>query len=134
MLDEVSLPTCEYEEQVVAALGAGHVSEELAAHRKASDTAIATASADGLDKSLTELKAALDLDPSSTLTFAEVAQTAALDHLLYAPAQPDTAAITKAINAAAQDITKPDQKDPGGKKTRAAARGAVGKKKKKARK
>lgn len=32
MLDEVSLPTCEYEEQVVAALGAGHVPEELAAH------------------------------------------------------------------------------------------------------
>jgi hypothetical protein len=32
MLDEVSLPACEYEEQVVAALGAGHVPDELAAH------------------------------------------------------------------------------------------------------
>ncbi|MGH9695372.1 MAG: hypothetical protein ACRD5Z_14575 [Bryobacteraceae bacterium] len=32
MLKEVSLPACEYEEQVVAALGAGHVSDDLAAH------------------------------------------------------------------------------------------------------
>ena len=32
MLEEGSLPACEYEEQVVAALGAGHVSEDLAAH------------------------------------------------------------------------------------------------------
>jgi hypothetical protein len=32
MLDEVSVPVCEYEEQVVAALGAGQVPEELAAH------------------------------------------------------------------------------------------------------
>jgi hypothetical protein len=32
MLDEVSLPACEYEERVVAALGAGQVPEELAAH------------------------------------------------------------------------------------------------------
>jgi hypothetical protein len=32
MLEEVSLPACEYEEQVVAALGRGHVSDDLAAH------------------------------------------------------------------------------------------------------
>jgi len=32
MLEEVSLPACEYEEQVVAALGADQVSEELAVH------------------------------------------------------------------------------------------------------
>jgi len=32
MLEEVVLPACEYEAQVVAALGAGHVPEELAAH------------------------------------------------------------------------------------------------------
>ena len=32
MLENVSLPACEYEEQVVAALGAGHVSEPLAVH------------------------------------------------------------------------------------------------------
>src|SRR6478609_5542821 len=32
MLEEGSLPACEYEEQVVAALGAGQVPEELAAH------------------------------------------------------------------------------------------------------
>jgi hypothetical protein len=32
MLEEVSLPACEYEEQVVAALGAGQIPEELAAH------------------------------------------------------------------------------------------------------
>jgi hypothetical protein len=30
--EDVSLPACEYEEQVVAALGAGQVPEELAAH------------------------------------------------------------------------------------------------------
>ncbi len=32
MLEEFSVPSCEYEEQVVAALGAGHVPEPLAAH------------------------------------------------------------------------------------------------------
>jgi preprotein translocase subunit Sec61beta len=32
VLEGISLPACEYEEQAVAALGAGHVSEELAAH------------------------------------------------------------------------------------------------------
>jgi len=32
MLDEVALPACECEEQVVAALGTGQISEELAAH------------------------------------------------------------------------------------------------------
>jgi hypothetical protein len=32
VLDEVSLPACEYEEQIVAALGAGQVPEALAAH------------------------------------------------------------------------------------------------------
>jgi preprotein translocase subunit Sec61beta len=32
VLEEVSLPACEYEEQVVAALGAGNVSDQLAAH------------------------------------------------------------------------------------------------------
>src|SRR5205823_3384732 len=82
---------------------------ELAAHRKAAELAIAPATFDGLDKSMTELKSALTLDGSSTLTFAEVAQTAALEHLLYAPAQPDPAAITKAINAAADEIKAPDQ-------------------------
>ncbi|HTJ42616.1 MAG TPA: tetratricopeptide repeat protein [Kofleriaceae bacterium] len=83
--------------------------EELALHRKTSNDSIGTASAEGLEKSMTELGKALELDPSSTLTFAEVAQTASLQHLLYAPALPDVAAITKAINAAAQDITKPEQ-------------------------
>src|SRR4051794_20570009 len=32
MLDEVALPACEYEEQVVAALGTGQMPDELAAH------------------------------------------------------------------------------------------------------
>jgi hypothetical protein len=32
VLEDISLPACEYEEQAVAALGAGCVSEELAAH------------------------------------------------------------------------------------------------------
>lgn len=32
MLEEFSVPSCEYEEQVVAALGAGQVPEQLAAH------------------------------------------------------------------------------------------------------
>ena len=32
MLEEFSVPSCEYEEQVVAALGAGRVPEPLAAH------------------------------------------------------------------------------------------------------
>jgi hypothetical protein len=32
VLEKVSVPACEYEEQVVAALGAGHVPEMLAAH------------------------------------------------------------------------------------------------------
>ena len=32
MLEEFSVPSCEYEEQVVAALGAGQVPEQLSAH------------------------------------------------------------------------------------------------------
>ena len=32
MLENVSLQACEYEEQVLAALGAGHVSKQLAVH------------------------------------------------------------------------------------------------------
>ena len=32
MLEEFSIPSCEYEEQVVAALGADHIPEPLAAH------------------------------------------------------------------------------------------------------
>ena len=32
MLEEFSVPSCEYEEQVVAALGAGHVPEPLTGH------------------------------------------------------------------------------------------------------
>jgi hypothetical protein len=32
VLEELSFPACEYEEQVVAAFGAGHVPEPLAAH------------------------------------------------------------------------------------------------------
>lgn len=32
MLEEFPVPSCEYEEQVMAALGAGHVPEQLAAH------------------------------------------------------------------------------------------------------
>jgi tetratricopeptide (TPR) repeat protein len=81
--------------------------EELAAHRAAATRAMRTASWDGLQKSLAELQQALELDSSSALTFAEVAQASALEHLLYGA--PPTETVSRAVTGAARDITRPDQ-------------------------
>ena len=81
--------------------------EELADHRAAAAKAMRTASWDGLQKSLGELQQALELDSSSALTFAEVAQASALEHLLYGA--PPTETVSRAVTGAARDIKKPDQ-------------------------
>jgi tetratricopeptide (TPR) repeat protein len=79
--------------------------DEIAEHRAAAHAALATTTWDGVQTSLTELAAALDLDQSSGILIAEVAQATAINHILYGG---DGEPVSRAISQVTRELSTPD--------------------------
>jgi tetratricopeptide (TPR) repeat protein len=80
--------------------------EAVAAHRAKAAEVVTSATWDGFELALAELRGALAEEPASTLTMAQVAEVAALETLLYGT---DDDRVDTAIKVAARDIDQPTE-------------------------
>ena len=95
--------------------------EEIANHRAIAAKAKLSGSWDGLETAVTQLRSALNRDPSSILTLAEVAEVTALEALLYGT---EADRVDTAIKAA-RDLDKPEKKDQPGYRELLIAKAAI---------